>query len=88
MGSKANDQVIQITDAHYVGGYKIRLIFNDKEEKIVDFGSFIRASHNPMTSQYRDLEKFKRFSIQYGDLVWGDYDMCFPIWDLYQGAIT
>ena len=25
--------------------------------------------------------------IDYGDLVWGDYEMCFPLADLYDGGI-
>lgn len=29
----------------------------------------------------------KKFKIEFGDLVWGNYEMCFPIWDLYEGNI-
>ncbi len=40
-----------------------------------------------MTRKYIDKELFKNFSIVYGEIVWNDYDMCFPIWNLYEGKI-
>lgn len=27
------------------------------------------------------------YKIQYRDLIWNDYEMGFPIWDLYNGKI-
>jgi hypothetical protein len=27
------------------------------------------------------------YRIEYGELVWGDYDLCFPIADLYQNRL-
>ncbi len=30
---------------------------------------------------------FKSFSISYGDIVWNDFELCFPIWDLHEGKI-
>lgn len=89
MGAKNDnsEKVIEIVDAEYVGGYRIRLTFNDRKKQTIDFESFVKSSHNPMTSVYKDLNKFKSFSLQYGDLVWGDYEMCFPVWDLYQGRL-
>ena len=32
-------------------------------------------------------EKFQGFRVEHGDLVWGDYDLCFPVADLYRGKI-
>lgn len=40
-----------------------------------------------MTKKYLDKDKFKGFSIQYGDIFWNDYEMCFPGWDLREGRI-
>lgn len=40
-----------------------------------------------MTKKYLDKELFKSFTIAYGDLIWNDYEMCFPIWDLHEGKI-
>jgi hypothetical protein len=40
-----------------------------------------------MFTQYRILKKFKSFHIENGDLMWGDYEMIFPITDLHRGEV-
>lgn len=85
---KANtNQYIEVTEAKYVSGYKLRLSFNDGTVRIVDFGPFLKKAHNPDTTDYRDLKKFKGFHLNHGDLMWGDFQMIFPIMDLYQGNV-
>jgi hypothetical protein len=79
--------VIDIETAEYLEDYKLRLGFSDGQERIIDFGPFLQNSLNPMIRKYLDLEKFKNFSLEYGDLFWDDYDLCFPIADLYEGRI-
>ena len=37
-----------------------------------------------MTKKYLDKQLFKKYSIEYGDIIWNDYEMCFPIWDLHE----
>ena len=80
-------QFLEVTEAIYVSGYKLLLTFNDGAVRVVDFGPFLAKARNPDTTDYRDLKKFKRFHIQDGDLMWGDYQMIFPIMDLYRGNI-
>jgi hypothetical protein len=79
--------VISIQKATYKGNYKIEILFSDGVKKVVDFENFIKSSKNPMTNKYLDKEKFKSFSLDYGDIVWNDYELCFPIWDLHEGRI-
>jgi len=78
---------LEITEAEYVFGYKLRLTFNDGTVRVMDFEPFLRNTRNPDLTQYRQLRKFKSFRLHYGDLMWGDYEMIFPIADLYKGAI-
>jgi len=40
-----------------------------------------------MTRKFLDKKLFKNYSINYGDIIWNDYEMCFPIWDLHEGKI-
>ena len=80
-------QFLAITDAKYLSGYQIRLAFNDGTTRVVDFGPFLAKARNPDTADYRSLERFRRFRIEDGDLVWGDHQMIFPIMDLYRGEI-
>lgn len=79
--------VISIVSAEYINNYSIRFVFSDNTEKTIDFAGFLRKSKNPMTRKYLDKNKFRNFSIQYGDVVWNDYEMCFPLADLYAGQI-
>ena len=79
--------VIEIKSAKYLGDYKVQLSFSDKTNRVIDFKAFLSKALNPMTTQYKDKRKFSSFQIKYGDLVWGDYEMCFPIWDLHEGKL-
>lgn len=79
--------VISINKADYVGDYKIKFIFSDGIERLIDFSSFLNTARNPITKKYLDKQLFKKFLIDFGDIVWNDYEMCFPIWDLHEGKI-
>lgn len=79
--------IIDIEEAKYLDGYKIHLTFSDGSEQTVDFESFLNNSHNPMIRKHLDINAFKNFTVAYGDLFWNDYDLCFPIADLYWGKI-
>ena len=79
--------IISIQKAEYKGKYKIKFVFSDGVEKTIDFSNFLKQAKNPMTKKYLKEDLFKNFSIQYGDITWNDYEMCFPIWDLHEGNI-
>ncbi|MFM2156548.1 MAG: hypothetical protein RL516_1297 [Bacteroidota bacterium] len=79
--------LIEINSAVYIGDYAIRIFFNDGACKLVDFKSFLENSSHPSIKKYLDESKFKEFLIVDGNLNWNDYDLIFPIADLYQGVI-
>ena len=78
---------LRVKDAKYVPRYKVDIRFNDGARRVVDFGPFLKRATNPMFTKYRRLKQFKSFRIQDGDLMWGDFDLIFPITDLYRGEI-
>ena len=78
---------LEIAEAKYMSGYKICLKFNDGSVRIMDFEPFLRKSNHPDIIKYRQMRKFKSFRLDYGDLMWGDYEMIFPITDLHRGEI-
>ncbi len=80
--------LISINQANYVEDYKINLIFNDGKHKLIDFSAFLLNAKNPSTKKYLDKNLFKQYSIEYGDIVWNDYELCFPIWNLYEGKLN
>ena len=78
---------LEIVGAEYASGYKIRLSFNDGTKRVMDFEPFLRKAMNPDITKYRQLRNFKKFHLHYGDLMWGDFEMIFPIEDLHRGEI-
>ncbi len=78
---------LRIKEARYVPRYKVSLKFNDGKRRVVNFAPFLKRATNPMFTQYRSLKKFKTFHLESGDLMWGDYEMIFPIADLHRGEI-
>ena len=78
---------IDVVGAEYVSDYKVRLTFNDDTSRVVDFEPFLRRTQHPDLTRYRAFKKFKSFRLVDGNLMWGDYEMIFPVWDLYRGKI-
>ena len=78
---------IKLVEASYVEDYKIELKFNDGKTQVVDFAPFLEASKHPEIRKYLDKENFRQFQIVDGDLDWNDFDLTFPIWDLYTNKI-
>ena len=78
---------LQILKAEYVEDYKLAVAFSDGVTKTVDFGPFLKASKHPEIKKYLDLTLFKNFSVVKGDLDWNDFDLAFPIADLYNNCI-
>jgi hypothetical protein len=78
---------VAIVRVKRLGGYRLELRFSDGHVAVVDFGPFLRSSQNPETRRFLDGKRFREFVVLHGNLVWGDYAMCFPIADLYGGCI-
>lgn len=79
--------ITNIIQANYLGGYNIELEFNDGKRQKVNFEPFLKKSLHPEIRAFLSLEKFTQFRLEYGDLVWGDYELCFPVKDLYANQI-
>ena len=79
--------LIEINDAQYIGDFAIKIKFNDGIEKLVDFKPFLLKSLHPSIKKYLNEKKFKDFKIVDGNLNWNDYDLIFPVADLYEGFI-
>jgi len=78
---------LRVKQASYVPRYKVDIEFNDGQRRIVDFAPFLKNAQNPMFTKYRRVKQFKSFHIDHGDLMWGDFEMIFPIEDLHHGEI-
>jgi len=80
---------IRIVDAKATGNLSVDLLFNDNTRRIVNVGEFIMAHPHPQYNKYLDEAEFSRFTIDDGNIVWGeDWDLIFPIEQLYSGKIA
>jgi hypothetical protein len=77
-----------VEKARYVPRYKIEVAFNDGTARTVDFEPFLRRATNPLFVKFRSTTNFKQFHVDHGDLMWGDFEMIFPIEDFYRGEIS
>jgi hypothetical protein len=82
-----NADLIEIESARFIGDFAIRIFFKDGTNQLVDFKPFLSSSLHPSIKKYLDEEKFKAFEIVDGNLNWNDYDMIFPLEDLYAGRV-
>ncbi len=80
-------QNIKIDTANYLGDYSVQIRFNDGTERFIDFKPFLSKSLHPSIKKYLNENYFSKFQLIDGNLNWNDYDLIFPIWDLYSGKI-
>ena len=73
---------MKVTAAKYIKDYTLEITFSDGSVKRVDLKKFITTSPQPMTAQFSDKKKFKKFSVTFGHLSWGD-DMDLSAESLY-----
>ena len=78
---------LKIDSAKYLSDYAIRIKFSDGNERLIDFKPFLSKSLHPSIKKYLDENRFSSFSLTDGNLNWNDYDLIFPISDLYNGKI-
>jgi hypothetical protein len=78
---------IDVVQAEQTGAHQLRLVFSDGAERIVDFGPFLDSSAHPAIRSFLEPDMFASFRVEQGDLLWGDYDLCFLVADLYEGRV-
>jgi hypothetical protein len=82
-----NEPVINILDATWVADYRIALSFDDGSNRTIDFRPFLSQSRHPDIRSFLDQQRFRTFRVEHGNLLWGDYALCFPVMDLYEDRL-
>jgi hypothetical protein len=81
-------KVVQVESVRHIAQLRLAIRFSDGHETRVDFGPFLKASAHPSIRAYLDLKRFKSFTVEDGVLHWNDFDLVFPMADLYAGRIS
>jgi len=84
---ESDADLIEIKSAVYFGDFAIRLIFSDGLNRLVDFKPFLESSLHPSIRKYLDEKLFLEYLLVDGNLNWNDYDLIFPLEDLYAGKL-
>ncbi len=77
---------INIQEVRQLGECRLEITFSDGHVQTIDFSSFLQQAH-PELRKYLEQDKFAQFSVEHGNLVWNDYEMCFPVEALYTGKL-
>ncbi len=84
---ETNNEILKVDSAQCLSDFVIKIKFSDGTARLVDFKPFLSKSIHPSIKKYTDKNYFTNFKIIDGNLNWNDYDLIFPIWDLYNGKI-
>ena len=58
---------LEITKAEYISGYKIKVLFNSGESKLVDLTNELNGK---IFEPLRNIDFFKKFSIKFNTIEW------------------
>lgn len=58
---------LEVSKAEYLDGYRLRLLFNNGETRIVDLASSLRGE---VFVPLKDIDYFKKFSIKFNTIEW------------------
>ena len=81
------ERTVQVRAVRHVRAYRLRIEFSDGKISEVDFEPFLRSTKHPGIRRYLQPRRFKQFAITDGVLQWNDFDLVFPMADLYDGVI-
>jgi hypothetical protein len=62
--------MIEISKAKQVGDYQIELVFNNNKKGVVDLKNTIFTDTRDIFKELKDLNKFKKFKIEFDTLSW------------------
>lgn len=81
-------KVISVVEARHVKAFALEIAFADGKKKTVDFAGFLKNHSHPQYNKYKKVNGFKQFHVENGNVVWGkNWDMIFPVHELYTGKI-
>lgn len=64
--------MLHVTEAKYIGDYKISVAFNDGCRIIADFEKVVKSDHRAIVQQLANINIFKDFSLQAHSITWSN----------------
>jgi len=85
--AKYKTKSVVVNAAKYLGDFKIEIDFSDATKQVIDFKPFLLHALHPSIKKFLDETIFRNFQIVEGNIHWNDYELIFPVDDLYAGKI-
>ncbi len=82
------NEEINVIQADNLGDFRIRVLFSDGTSQEIDFKRFLSGSKHPEIRAFQESARFAAYRIEHGELIWGDYELCFPVIDLYRNTLN
>lgn len=61
--------ILHIIEANYINDFKVKVLFNDGLEKVIDLKNYINSKKHPFFQSLKQVEEFKKFRV-YKTLIW------------------
>ena len=81
-------KIISIISAKHTKKLILIITFDDGHSSKVDFSDFLNQTNLPDLIRYKKISNFKKYKILNGNIIWGDYEMIFPLESLYFNRLT
>jgi hypothetical protein len=84
----ADYPILEVIQAKHLADYILEVKFSDGKSNRIDFKEFLTNSSHPEIRKYLDQGLFSTYEVKDGNVIWNDYDLIFPLVDLYSGKIS
>ncbi len=61
--------ILNIIEANYLDGFRVKLLFNDGLKRIVDLQNYMHSKKHPFFKSLKNVEEFKKFKL-HKTLIW------------------
>lgn len=83
-----DNPVLEVIQAIQLSDYMLEVKFSDGKINQIDFKEFLSRSSHPEICKYLNQDLFSTFEVKDGNVIWKDFDLIFPLADLYSGKIS
>lgn len=81
---RKNQEILSISKANYINGFKILVSFSNGKQRIIDFYLVLSKTLKGFYRKYLLPSNFRKFVVKNGNISWGDNEeVIFPVSFLY-----
>ncbi len=78
---------LHVINARYVSDYTLEVEFSDGTSQVINFEQFLKISSHNNTRHYLNKDVFQEFTVENGQLFWGNHDLEFDVAKLHRNEL-